>query len=140
MRKIQVVAALLLLVTACMTPSQPGTSGGVTPTIDASMGSEFENSAGQEAKVQGSSIVIRFNGVTEDSRCPSDVQCVWAGDAVVRLSLSGAGAIDASVHTTLDPKAVQHAGRTITLVDLKPIPRSGTKIMALEYIATLRVN
>jgi hypothetical protein len=140
MRKVQVVAALLLLVTACMTPSQPGTSGGVTPTIDASMGSEFDIAVGQEAKVQGSSINIRFGGVAEDSRCPSDVQCVWAGDAVVRVSLSGAGPTDVSLHTTLDPKAVQYAGRTITLVGLKPVPRSGTKIPALEYVATLRVN
>ena len=127
MRKIQVVAALLLLVTACMTPSQPGTSGGVTPTINAAMGSEFEIAVGQEAKVQGTSTVIRFSGVIEDSRCPSDVQCVWAGDAVVRLSLSGAGAIEASLHTTLDPKAVQYAGRTITLVGLKPVPQSGRR-------------
>ena len=140
MRKIEVVAALLLSVTACMTPSQPGTPVGVTPTISASMGSEFEIAVGQEAKVQGSAIVIRFGGVTEDSRCPSDVQCVWAGDAVVRLSLSGAGSTDASLHTMLDPKAVQYSGRTITLVGLKPVPRSGTKTPALEYIATLRVN
>ena len=140
MRKIEVVAALLLSVTACMTPSQPGASGSVTPTINASMGSEFDLSVGQEAKLQGSAVVIRFRGVTEDSRCPSDVQCVWAGDAVVALSLTGAGSSDPSLHTTLDPKAVQYAGRTITLVGVKPIPRSGTKIPALEYVATLRVN
>ena len=30
---------------------------------------------------------VKFVGIDEDSRCPSDVACVWAGEVIVRLSL-----------------------------------------------------
>ena len=134
------VFALLLSATACMTPSQPGTPGTLTPTIQAEVGREFDIAVGQEAKLQGSNVVIRFRGVTNDSRCPSDVQCVWAGNAVAGFDLSGTGQSDASLNTTLDPKSVSYAGYTIALVGLKPTPKSGSTIPALEYVATLRVN
>ena len=134
------VFALLLSATACMTPSQPGTPGTLTPTIQAEVGREFDIAVGQEAKLQGSNVVIRFRGVTNDSRCPSDVQCVWAGNAVAGFDLSGAGQSDASLNTTLDPKSVSYAGYTIALAGLKPTPKSGSTIPALEYVATLRVN
>ena len=134
------VFALLVSATACMTPSQPGTPGTLTPTIQAEVGREFDIAVGQEAKLQGSNVVIRFRGVTNDSRCPSDVQCVWAGNAVAGFDLSGAAQSDASLNTTLDPKSVSYAGYTIALVGLKPTPKSGSTIPALEYVATLRVN
>ena len=134
------VFALFLSATGCMTPSQPGTPGTLTPTIQAEVGREFDIAVGQEAKLQGSNVVIRFRGVTNDSRCPSDVQCVWAGNAVAGFDLSGAGQSDASLNTTLDPKSVRYAGYTIALVGLKPTPKSGSTIPALEDIATLRVN
>lgn len=140
MRKIGVFAALLLSATACSTPSQPGVSGGLTPAINVGVGSEFNIAVGQEARLQGSNVVIRFRGVTEDSRCPSDVQCVWAGNAVARFDLSGGALAEAALNTTLDPKSVVYSGYTMTLVGLKPTPRSGTKIPALDYVATLRVN
>ncbi len=34
-------------------------------------------------------VPVRFDAVTEDSRCPPDVSCVWAGRAHVRLVIDG---------------------------------------------------
>jgi hypothetical protein len=138
--KKSVVMSVLLFAIACMTPSQPGGSGSVTPAIQIEVGREFEIAVGQEARLQSSNVVIRFRGVTNDSRCASDVQCVWAGNAVAGFDLRGAGDVDASLNTTLDPKSVRYGGYTISLVGLKPIPKSGATIPALEYVATLRVN
>ena len=140
MKKLAVVMTLLLSAIACMTPSQPGGSGGITPAIQVEVGREFDIAVGQEAKVEGTSVVIRFRGVTNDSRCPSNVQCVWAGNAVAGFDLRGAGTSDGSLNTTLEPKSVRYGGYTISLVGLKPIPRSGSTIPELEYVATLRVN
>jgi hypothetical protein len=103
-------------------------------------GREFDIAVGQEARVKGSNVVIRFRGVTNDSRCPSDVQCVWAGNAVAGFDLSGDGTADASLNTTLEPKSARYSGYTITLVGLKPAPKSGTPIPVLEYVATLRIT
>ena len=134
------VLTLLLSAIACTTPSQPGPSGTITPGVQVETGREFDVAVGQEARVKGSNVVIRFRGVTNDSRCPSDVQCVWAGNAVAGFDLSGDGTADASLNTTLEPKSARYSGYTITLVGLKPAPKSGTPIPVLEYVATLRIT
>jgi hypothetical protein len=126
----------------CVAPSQPLPAGGVSPTIQVQTGSEFDVVVNQQAIVEGTPLRIRFNGVSDDSRCPSDVQCVWAGNAVVRLSLTSTGNPDsnAALNITLDPKFADSAGYRVTLVGLKPYPRSGSPISAGDYVATLRVE
>lgn len=136
------ITALLLALAACATPSQPGGAGAPATAIQVQTNRQFEIAVGQEARLEGTSIVLRFGGVANDSRCPSDVQCVWAGNALVVLSLrQGEGpATDASLNTTLDPKITKFGGYSIKLVDLKPVPNTGKAIAAGEYVATLEVN
>jgi len=127
---------------ACMAPSQPSPAGGVSPTIQVQTGSEFDLVVNQQAVVEGTPLRIRFNGVSNESRCPSDVQCVWAGNAVVHLNLTSTGnpGSDVALNTTLDPKSADYAGYRVTLVGLKPYPRSGSPIPAGDYVASLRVE
>ena len=134
-----VLAALLA---GCAMPSHPEGPGGVLTGTQVEAGREFDIAAGQEAQVRGTTLTIRFVGISEDSRCPSDVQCVWAGDAVARLALSATGTAgaEASLHTTLDPKVTSYAGYRISLTGLRPVPRSGTTIPAAGYVATLEVR
>jgi hypothetical protein len=139
MRKIVIAAALIVSVSACMTSSQPESGGILNPSIQVQPNTQFDLSPGQEARVQGSNLTVRFSRVSDDSRCAVDVQCVWAGNAVVHLSLTStqSAAAEASLNTTLDPKAVTYAGYSIRLVGLKPQPRSGTRITDADYVATL---
>ncbi|MDQ3288477.1 MAG: hypothetical protein M3Q42_09490 [Pseudomonadota bacterium] len=46
---------------------------------------------GQQVKLPDSSL-LRFIGISADSRCPPDVQCVRAGDADVVVGLAAHGA------------------------------------------------
>ena len=141
--RILITAGVLALLTAsCTTPAQPGTSSGVIPSAQVEPNRQFDLKSGQEASVQGTPISVRFLSVSEDSRCPSDVVCVWAGNAVVRLSLMStqASSIEAALNTTLDPKNVTYGGYTVRLVDVKPVPKSGTKILDADYVATLEVT
>ncbi|HEX2722464.1 MAG TPA: hypothetical protein VHM24_06065 [Gemmatimonadaceae bacterium] len=128
-------------VVACATPSQPGTAG-ATPVIQVQTGREFDVAAGQEARVEGTPIVIRFQGVSNDSRCPADVQCVWAGNATVRFSVTRAdgSSVESTLNTTLEPRVVTFDGFTLTLVALKPTPRAGKPVPAADYVATLQVT
>jgi hypothetical protein len=48
-------------------------------------------SIGQHASVTGEDLVVSFEEVTEDSRCPSDVTCVWAGRVSCVVELTHAG-------------------------------------------------
>ena len=140
MRKL--IIATLIVAAGCTTPAQPGTSGGVIPSEQVPLNRQFDLKSGQEAHIQGTPLSVRFLNVSEDSRCPSDVVCVWAGNAVVRLAITStqASSIDAALNTTLDPKNVTYGGYTIRLIDLKPVPKSGTKIVDADYLATVEVT
>ena len=131
-----------LLYLGCAGPSHPGDPGNVTAGVQVQAGREFDISVGQEVQIQGTGLTVRFNGVSDDSRCPADVQCVWAGNAVVRLSLSspGAGGIDLSLNTTLEPRSGSFGSHVVRLTGLKPAPRSGTSIPATSYVATLEAR
>jgi len=134
-------ASIALMLGACAAPLQPGIPASVAPAIQVETGREFDLAVGQEARVNGTPLSIRFRSVGEDSRCPSDVQCVWAGNAVVRITLasSSGGSSEASLNTTLEPKSVVFSGYRIRMAGLKPVPRSGTAVPAAEYVVTLEV-
>ena len=76
---------------------------------------------------------VGFAGVSEDSRCPPGVQCVWAGRAVARVWLVAAGgdttwlepAITGGVDvadTTSAEGAVVADGWSVRLMRLVPHP------------------
>jgi hypothetical protein len=142
MLKAMIAGFAIVAAVGCMTPSQPMPAGGVSPTIQVQTDRQFDLMAYQEAVVEGTSLRIRFNTVSNESRCPSDVQCVWAGNAIVSLTLTSSGnqSGSATLNTTLDPKFADYAGYRITLVGLKPYPKSGSKIPAADYAATLEVR
>ena len=51
----------------------------------AGVGQEFPIKVGQKIKLAGQDVQVKFVAVSEDSRCPVDVNCVWAGNAAVAL-------------------------------------------------------
>lgn len=56
----------------------------------------------------------------DDSRCPADVQCVWAGELAPKLSVMLLDSADAPVEValgTLTRKEAQALGRAFTLAD-----------------------
>jgi hypothetical protein len=134
----RVVVAVGLLVAACATPSQPSTGGGISTAIQVPAGPDFELAVGQEAKVDGTSIRIRFDGVKQDSRCPQEVQCVWAGNAVVDLRITSANT-SVTLNTGIEPRSAGIDSYNITLVDVKPAAKQGG-LPAGEYRAVLKVS
>ncbi len=108
------------------------------------LGREFKLKAGRQVTVRGTKLRIRFVTVENDSRCPSDVKCVWAGNAAVQLQLgTGSGSKTVTLNTS---KSTSFAGETeyrgykVKLVDLSPYPRSDRNISRRDYTATLLVS
>lgn len=54
--------------------------------VSARLERNFELYEGQSAAIGSEGIVVRFDGVLEDSRCPEDVLCGTAGNARIRVS------------------------------------------------------
>src|ERR1043165_1642145 len=56
---------------------------GSAATLDA----PIQLAPGESAAFDAADLEGKFVGIDSDSRCPSDVACVWAGEVVVRLSV-----------------------------------------------------
>ena len=52
---------------------------GPSTPADVPLGSEFTLAPGETALVGDDGLLVTFESVTEDSRCPMDAICVWAG-------------------------------------------------------------
>lgn len=97
---------------------------------------------GETIVVEG--IRLRFTGVESDSRCPSDVVCVWAGDATVNVVVElncdcRAAAIPLALHTGLEPRSGTAYGFKVELRELLPYPNSASPIRPGSYTAWLRI-
>lgn len=79
--------------------------------------------------------------VVEESRCPIDVQCIQAGTVRVRASVTerGAPAEMASDYMFELNVPMTIGVDQITLVDVMPVPRSGTTIKPEDYRFTFSV-
>lgn len=55
---------------------------------EAPLGEPFTLKLGAAATVDGGKLVIAFERIVEDSRCPADVMCAWSGQAIVALQVA----------------------------------------------------
>lgn len=104
----------------------------------AQVGEPFSLLVGESAEVAQTSIMVRFTSVSE-SRCPTDVTCVHAGDAAVALAFTGAGADRAdTLYLARAPKSVGYGSYRFELVDVQPVPR--TSAPPTPKTATIRAT
>lgn len=118
-------------------PNEPAAAAAVS----AQLGQPFELRIGQQATIAGEGLTVSFQAVPEDSRCPTGVQCVWAGNARVQIVLSKDGkAAGMELNTNLDPRTGTYLNYEIELVALNPYPTSKGPIAQSQYRATFVVR
>lgn len=102
---------------------------------------EFKLKIGESAKAR-EGLKVEFDSVTEDSRCPKGVTCVWAGNAKVLLKVEKDAAKPANVelNTNINPRASRYMEYELSLKELKPYPESDTAIKTSDYEVTLTVH
>jgi hypothetical protein len=82
---------------------------------------------------------VTFKGVSEDSRCPEGVNCIWAGVAIAQVEVMGT----TTRPMVLELATMENAGRnyhqsvefngyTISLEEVTPFPKSDGGAKALE--------
>jgi hypothetical protein len=108
-------ACLLAMLAACATVSAAAGNDSARSVED---GQDFSMQVGDRVTLADHA-TLRYIGISNDSRCLPDVQCIWAGDAEVRFEWSMAGASKAfSLHTGKDPRRQALGDRSLTLVSL----------------------
>jgi hypothetical protein len=115
-----------------------------SPT-EANVDEPFTLNGGQEATISGENLRVRFTEVLEDSRCPTEVTCVWAGTARVALVVQVGDGEAVTVEVNSNPEAGKPTAEveeyTIELQSLAPQPETpGEAIPLAGYQATLVVT
>jgi hypothetical protein len=102
----------------------------------------FELAVGRSAKIMGHGLTVTFQGVRNDSRCPTGAECVSTGNAVVQVVFSQDGtAAGAELSTGQHPTSVNHLDYNVTLLALDPLPTTpGGAIKQANYRATFWVS
>jgi heat shock protein HslJ len=88
-------------------------------------------------------LFVTVQSVTNDSRCPVGVQCVWEGDATVTVTLIQDGSLfSGELHTNVSvgPRTQTLGDYDVELIDLLPYPVANQIINPSEYVTVLRVT
>ena len=116
-------------------------------TSDAKLGSQFQLKINQTALVRTANVTVTFLNVTGNSRCPSDVVCVWQGQVTVKVKImkdnqgmaifdltAGAGDNNGSLSSKRSGKFY------IRLGSVEPYPKSNSTISYSDYLASMIVS
>lgn len=81
---------------------------------------EIQIKQGEQRSADRGRLTIKFVSIVDDSRCPLNVQCVWAGNAKITIAVSKGKAAPkfVEINTALKPTAIKLYGYTITLEGL----------------------
>jgi hypothetical protein len=141
-RRVLSATLLALLLVGCQM-SREADADPVTFTL----GQEFTVGGGQEAVFDGDDLRVRFSELLEDSRCPTEVECFWTGQARIAVVVQAVGKPSATAYFNTNPapgetvNSVRAGDYTVELTKLEPYPRTPDDPISFEdYRDTLVVN
>lgn len=76
-------------------------------------------------------LVVTPKKLVEDSRCPMNARCVWAGRVVVKTTIAGAGWANTADLTLGEPYGTH--GKVVALVSVRPDKTAGTDTQPMDY-------
>jgi len=111
--------------------------------IQAKLNMQFKLKIDQTAYIEAENIKVQFTDVREDSRCPSDVFCVWEGQATIALKITKDKKELREFTLTSrggEPVTKTFDGYSIKLVSVEPYPTSTDKLEKDDYVVTLAIS
>lgn len=117
-------------------------SNPLAPGPTAPLNQSFTLAPGESTNVEAAAMRVTFRSVVRDSRCPADVLCVWAGEAVLAFDVRRTDA-DGSSHqltTTPSKSAAMIGSYRLELEQVTPYRFVSIPIEPEDYRATLRVS
>ena len=124
------------LASACVLLLSSYGCSSIQPAVIVEPGASFTLAPGQTATVRGTVTRITFKQVREDSRCPVDVTCVWAGDAKIEVVIDPDGPAGPRTLSMTPPNNEARVGNLrIRFVGLSPVPRQADGNAPRNYLA-----
>ena len=134
MKRISLLLVLVLFMTLLAGCSSP---------LKVSLDNQFTLAPGQSASIASESMEIKFIGENQDSRCPTGVDCFWAGQVICDIELTKDGnknqiALTESAGSGL-ATGYTFQNYKITF-SVSPYPEAGKTIAKGDYRLTLKVS
>src|SRR5687767_3708482 len=123
------LSLLVVVLAAALVGCQPGQGTEENPA-QFNLDEVFTLGGGQEATINGENLRLRFEAVLEDSRCPTQVNCVWTGQARIAVAAQVGEEEPVTVEFNTNPAPDQNVqtaevgGYTIELQGLEPYPQT----------------
>ncbi len=97
---------------------------------------------GKQKQASRSGLTVKFVSLIEDSRCPEGTNCIQAGNAKIKVTVSKRGGESKTfeLNTNFGPKGETFEGYAINLVSLTPTPKDNIRINRNSYTATFTVS
>lgn len=105
----------------------------------ASLGTAVTLAPAERAVFSQERLEVQFVAIVEDSRCPRDVACLWAGEVKVQLAIRGKSA-ESTHHELPEAQSTLVEGYRVTILEVRPEALSTRKISPEEYRVTLKVE
>src|SRR5688500_409766 len=103
---------------------------------------EIKLSVNGQKAIDRKDLTVKFVSVLEDSRCAEGTNCIWAGNAKVKLKLKKKnGAWETfELNTNLEKQEIEFGGYSIKITALTPTPKENVKISRNGYVAVFNVS
>lgn len=103
--------------------------------------SDIKVAYGKTERFDGGKLRVKFLDVIEDSRCPEGVNCIWAGNARIKIALSdGDNSCEYEIETNGSKQLIEYGGFVIELKSLEPNRKENDAIAIGDYIATFSIK
>ncbi|HQZ81664.1 MAG TPA: hypothetical protein PLR83_00460 [Pyrinomonadaceae bacterium] len=110
-------------------------------TITAQAPETVSIKAGQRKSAVKGRLKIKFLSVEEDSRCPEGVQCIWTGNAKIKISVSGMYETKIfELNTNMAPQSVTMDCWAIEIESLLPAKSAEKATDQKAYVASLKIT
>jgi hypothetical protein len=113
---------------------------------DFSLNEPLTLSGGQAGLISSENLRLRFAEVLEDSRCPTQVECFWTGQARIAIAVQLGDSDSTTVEFNTNPapgqtvKVADVGQYSIELLSLEPYPQTPDPIPFEDYRASLTVR
>ena len=125
----------IIFITGCIQPDS---------IINVELNVPFQLKIGQVGFLKSEQIKIFFLNITEDSRCPSDVDCIWPGQVTVVINIcknfQSLRTLNLTILGTYGPAIKEFGIYSIKLIKVEPYPISNQTIELSDYNATFLVS
>lgn len=109
----------------------------------ARLGEPFKLGIGDAVRIEDAGVTLVFEKVVNDSRCPKDVTCIRAGEAIVHLSAADDTGAKAVLEIAVPPGGASLAAKfqdfLVTVLELDPQKESRKAIDPSSYVARVKV-